>query len=136
MNELFRPEFIGENLKMSILLLMNKIKDKINSPKLTQICNIYSFYKGKNSRLDLNNERGIFILSILRTIKEKLIYKDIYETVDKNMSDSQVGGRKKRSIRNNLFILYSIMHDARASKKIIDVNFYDVEKCFDSLWLD
>ena len=76
-NELFRPEIIGKSLKMSILLLMNKIKDKINSPKLAHICNIYSFYKGKHSRQDLNNERGIFIMSILRTIKEKLIYKDI-----------------------------------------------------------
>ena len=52
------------------------------------------------------------------------------------MSDSQVGGRKKRSICNHLFVLYSVINDAQVSKRPIDINLYDVEKCFDGLWLD
>ena len=41
----------------------------------------------------------------------KLIYKDVYKIVDLNMSDSNVGSRKKRSHRNNLYIVYAIINN-------------------------
>ena len=102
-----------------------------------QLCDIISIYKGKGERASLDNDRGIFILSILRMIKDCLIYNNIYETVDKNMSDSQVGGRKKRSIRNHLFIIYSVINSVlQKESKPVDLQFYDVKKCFDSLWTE
>ena len=61
--------------------------------------NIATIFKGKGSRSDLVNDRGIFLLSILRTIKDKLIHEDIRETLDTNMSDSQVGSRQEKGIR-------------------------------------
>ena len=54
----------------------------------------------------LENERGLFIINISRMIKDKLIYNDIKEVLDSHVSDSQVGARPNRGIRNHLFVIY------------------------------
>ena len=93
-------------------------------------------YKGKGDRKSLDNERGIFILVIERMIADKVNYNDCYETINQNMCDSQIGGRKKRSIRNHLFIFYSIINSViNGGASPIDITAFDVEKCFDGLWL-
>ena len=87
-NELFRPEYSGTDLKYSILALVNNIKKEQFLPKLLRSPDITSIYKKKGSKNDLNNDRGIFKLSVLRTILDKLIYFDKIEEIDQNMSDS------------------------------------------------
>ena len=52
------------------------------------------------------------------------------------MSDSNVGGRRKRNIRDNLFAIYAIINDAIKNKKDIDIQFYDISKCFDAMWAE
>ena len=53
------------------------------------------------------------------------------------MSDCQVGGRKKRSIRNHIFIVNSVINSVKQKASgPIDLQIFDVEKCFDSLWLE
>ena len=48
---------------------------------------------------------------------------------------SNVGARKKRNIRNNIFVTNSILNSiARRKLKDIDIGVYDREKCFDKLW--
>ena len=65
---------------------------------------------------------------------DKLLYNDIYDSVDSNMSSSNHGGRRNRSIRDNLFILFN---DALSFLKIdLDLQFYDLSQCFDSMWYD
>ena len=50
------------------------------------------------------------------------------------MTDANVGARKKRSIHDNLFVLYAILNSAkRGNKETLDVCAYDAEKCFDAL---
>ena len=39
----------------------------------------------------------------VRSVIGNLIYNDFYDTIDKNMSDSNVGGKRARNIRDNLF---------------------------------
>jgi hypothetical protein len=74
---------------------------------------------------------------VLRNILERLIYNDEYATIDANLTDCNVGARKKQNVRDNLFVLNAIMNDAvNGSKEAIDISIYDVEKCFDALWLD
>ena len=46
----------------------------------------------------------------------KLVYERTYKTIDKNMSDAQVGARKKKSVRNHLFVLNAILADVVSSK--------------------
>ena len=66
----------------------------------------------------------------------KLIYQDEYSTVDKNMSDSNIGARKKKNIRNHLFIINSIINESFQTKNPVDIIISDYRQCFDSLWLE
>ena len=52
------------------------------------------------------------------------------------MSDSNVGGRRKKNIRNHLFIINGIINDVINGKKdAIDIQVIDYRQCFDSMWL-
>ena len=52
-----------------------------------------------------------------------------------NMSDSNVGGRRKRE--NHLLIIHAIINSViRGNEDCIDIQIYDIEKCFDALWLE
>ena len=68
----------------------------------------------------------------------KLIYQEIYEIIDKSMSDSQIGSRKGKNIRNHVWILNSILSDVlnTKKKKSVDIQIYDYKQCFDGLWLE
>ena len=71
----------------------------------------------------------------MRTILDKLIYFDKIQEIDQNMSDSQIGARKNRNIRNHLFMIYGVQNELKQSKnKSVDIVFYDVGKMFDSQW--
>ena len=49
-NEIFKPRVAGTDLKLAILLLVNKIKEKQEIPDVFRLCNITSiFKKGKRS---------------------------------------------------------------------------------------
>ena len=134
-NELFSSKNIGTDLKKSVLILMNKIKASFREPEFMTMANITSFWKGKGSKDEIDNERGIFILIILRMIKDKLIHNDIKKVI--TMSDSQVGARTEFSLRNHLFIIYSCLNSANKNESPpIDLHMYDLTKCFDGLWLE
>ena len=136
-NELFKPGVGGEDLQMSLLLMMNRIKDTLYIPKYLQFATIVSIYKGKGDKMDLQNDRGIFIVNIFRSILMKLSYQEKYPIVDKSMSDSNVGGRKNKNIRNHIFVLNSVINDVIQRKlKSIDVEILDYKQCFDSMWME
>ena len=116
---------------------MNKIKQQIKSPEFMELARVISIYKGKGDKLSLESDRGIFILSVLRMIKDRMIYNDIKDEVDNNMSESNIGARKDRNIRDHLFVLYSIINSVKNKEtEPVDISFFDVSKCFDSLWLE
>ena len=133
-NELFKPGVIGDDLKLSLLLMFNKIKDQGKVPSLLKRANISAIPKKKGSRLDIQNERGIFICSLFRTIIMRLIYADKYDIIDGNMSDSNIGSRKKKSIRNHIFVINAIINDVLSSnkKKPIEIQQMDYCQMFDS----
>ena len=88
--------------------------------------------------MDPENDRGIFIVTTLRTILMKLIYNTKYKIIDDSMSSSQVGARKGQNIRNHIWVLNSIMHDVLSSSKNnpVDLQVLDFKQCFDALWLE
>ena len=71
--ELFKIYVIGDDLKASVLMMMNRMKDEIMIPDSLRRANITILHK-KSCKLDLNNWRGIFVSSVLRTILMKLIH--------------------------------------------------------------
>ena len=85
----------------------------------------------------MDNERGIFILSSMKKILDKLIYIEKFEDIDKNMSNSNIGARKGRNVKAHLFLIYGIINSViRGDEPCIDVQIYDLVKAFDSLWLE
>ena len=132
-NELFKENMIGSDLKKSILMMMNKIKQQMTVPETLRKAIITILHKRK-CKLDLNNWRGIFVNSAIRSILMKLVYGRTYDTVNENMSDAQIGARKGKGVRNHLFVLNSIISDVNNSKKKepIDINVMDYKQMFDT----
>ena len=131
--ELFK--YGGKDLKLSILKMFNLVKERQEYPEILKASNISSFWKQKGAKDDINNERGVFLVVKLRTILDKLIYNDKYDIIDKNMGNSNIGGRKGRNIRDHLFVVNAVLNDVNKTKKEdIDIQIYDVKKCFDKLW--
>ena len=133
-NEIFKKGVIGIDLKKSLLVLFNKLKKQKMIPKFMNFANITTVPK-KGSRLELRNERGIFRVSVVRSILMHLIYETKYPKIDINMSDCQMGGRKKKGCKNNIFILNGLIHEVMKSKKMkaIMFQFYDYSQMFDSI---
>ena len=136
-NEIFKNDVAGEDLKKAILLLMNKIKAEQKYPEALELCDISSIYKNKGARNNFENYRGIFRVPILRTILDRLIYNDEYATIDRNLSDSNVGARRNRNIRDNIFVVNAIQNSIiNGEEDPVDMQVVDVEKCFDGLWVE
>ena len=71
-----------------------------------------------------------------RTVKYIYDTIDEYKNIDKNLTDSNVGGRKGRGIRDNLYVINAITNSVRnGGEDSCDIQVFDVEKCFDSLWV-
>ena len=68
-----------------------------------KVANITTVPK-KGSRLLLTNERGIFRVSVIRSILMRLIYDSKYPEIDSKMSDSHV--------TKNLGVLYTVNRNA------------------------
>ena len=131
--ELFK--YGGTDLKSSLLKLLNRVKQTQTYPTIFRSSNISSIWKKKGERSNLDNDRGIFCVNKIRSILDKLIYNDFYDTIDAGMSCSNIGGRKFRNIRDHLFVINGIMNDVINNKETedIDIEIYDVAKCFDKL---
>ena len=132
--EIFKEDVIGEDLKLSMLKMYNKIKSTGIFPEFMKVTNICAIYKGKGEVTDLDSDRGIFLVTIFRTILMKMIYKDKYDIIDGSMSDSNIGARKMKNIRNHIFVVNSIIHDvlSKKSKSPIDIMVLDYKQMFDS----
>ena len=90
------------------------------------MCNISSIWKCKGPRNNFESYRGIFRVTIFRSILDKLIYNDEYYKLDKNLTDANVGARKNRSIRNDIFVLSAIMNSIKGKEKALDFQVYEM----------
>ena len=135
--KLFKPGVMGQDLAMGLLDLINGIKSNLFIPENLKLANITTIYKSRGSRQDLLNDRGIFILPIVRKLVDQLMYRDKYDDVDQFMSDSNIGARRKKNIRNHLFVIYGIINSViQGEAGCIDIQIYDIIQAFDALWLD
>ena len=114
-------------------MMFNQMKDELCIPDCLRTAHVTILHK-KKCKLDLNNWIGIFVCSVLRTILMKLVYGRTYVKVDQSMTDSQIGARKKKSVRNHLFVVNSIISDVMSSvhKDPIDLSIMDFKQMFDS----
>ena len=103
---------------------------------MLQLCNIKTIFKGRGSKHDLESDRRIFSLSFYKKIIDRLIYLEKYPFIDQLMTDSNIGGRKRRNIKNHLFIIHGIINSVlKGESECVDIHIYDLVKAFDVLWL-
>ena len=64
-----------------------------------------------------------------------LIYDSKYPDIDRRMSDCQMGGRRGKGCKNNIFIVNGIIHNVLKSKnmKPVLLQIYDYSQMFDSI---
>ena len=93
---IFKESVIGSNLKDSLLNMFNKLKEKGKIPNFMRKAIVTTIPK-KGSKLKLENEIGIFLVNTVRSIFMRLLFNLKYQVFDSHMSDSNVGGRKKKS---------------------------------------
>ena len=132
---ILKKPVIGTDLKLSLLLMLNRIKETLQVPPFICNSNISSVWKKKGDKMKLQYHRGLFLGSIFKTIIMKLLYRRNYKTIDSNMSESNVGGRKGRSCRDHIFIVNGAIQDALSSKssKPLDLFICDYRTMFDGL---
>ena len=80
-NEIFKPGCAGSDLLKSLVLLNNGIKETFFFPEYMLLENITNIFKNKGSRFDMDNDRGIFILTVMKKILDNLIYNDKYKDI-------------------------------------------------------
>ena len=133
-NEIFKLDVIGKDLKKSLLIMMNQLRRKRLIPHVMNVTNVTTVPK-KGSRLLLKNERGIFRVSVLRYILMRLIYNTKYPIIEENLSDCQMGARKRKSCKNNIFMINGIIHEVMKSKRMkpVILQIYDYAQMFDSI---
>ena len=64
LNELFKENVMGQDMKSAVLQLMNRIKEKFELPEYMQIANISTLYK--------NNENDFYSVSLEKTLPRKI----------------------------------------------------------------
>ena len=50
-------------------------------------------------------------------LTDSYMYNDEYETLDTNLTDCNVGARKERNIRDNIFVINAIMNSIKKNVK-------------------
>ena len=127
-NELFMISIAGDDLQLAVLKLLNMIKDKQQFPKALTKCNITSLHK-KKAKNDFENYRGIFRITVLRSILDRLMYNESYDIIDGSLTDANVGARKERSCRDNLFVIGAVSNSViNGESRPIQVQSVDIKK--------
>ena len=106
----------GKDVLSAVTKLMNNIKRQQCFPQSLQACNITSLFKNKGSRKDYNQYRGIFRVTVFRNILDRLIFNDEYSTIEKNLTDSNVGGKRGQNIRDNIFVLNAVINSIKTRR--------------------
>ena len=132
-NEIFKPDVAGEDLKNSLLIMFNTMKENTFLPDFVREKTITTIFKQRGSRLDLENHRAVFIGSIFNSILMKLIYNDKYRVIDENMSCSQVGARKNKNIRDHNWMINNIVLEAVRKNIQAEIIVSDYKQAFDTL---
>ena len=135
-NEIFCYKNIGHDLKSSLLLLCNKVKNTNEIPSFFQETLISAIPKRNKCPSKLESLCGIFLINKVCSLFMRLLYNSNIQNIEANLSNSSIGGRKGKSARDHLFVLYSIISDIKQNKKsqCLDLVWYDLACCFDGLW--
>ena len=95
-------------------------------------CNITTLYKHKGSRKDFLFYRGIFRVTVFRSILDRLMYNDSYPVIDEQLTDGNVGAQKRRNICDKNLVLGAITNSVtNGQQPAIQALVMDINTCFD-----
>lgn len=103
-------------------------------PDAFKVAKVVPLYK-KGSKLLVSNYRPISLLSNLNKILEKLMYKRVYDYLERNkiLYKLQFGFRSKHSTKLTLIDITENIRKALDSKKFAASIFVDLQKAFDTV---
>ena len=116
--------------------MANSIKNKASTPLQWNQMYIQTLKKKNGSVRKLSNYRGIFLVPIISISFEKLLKNGVTPLLEENMTKFQTRGVINKGVVDNLFVLRGLIDHSKYLKKELWITFYDIEKCFDSLWLE
>ena len=75
---------------------------------------------------------------MIKSFLMKLINRTIFDSIEENLTESNIGTRKGRATRDHGFVINSIINETIRDKrrKPLDMVFYDIKQCYDSLWME
>ena len=84
----------------------------------------------------MKNKRGLFLTNIVGKIFERVIKGRNKITFNEGLSPNQTGGRRGRSIIDNVMVELAVIERNQYLNKTTYLTVADVQKCFDKLWLE
>jgi hypothetical protein len=125
----------GSEMINSLHKIFKIIDETMEIPEEWNRMAIRTLHK-KGSKFKMENKRGLFLTNIISKVYERVVKQRNEVKMKENRSPWQMGGEKKRSGTDNLFITYSVIERNKYMGKPTYVFYADAEKCFDKLWLD
>ena len=135
-SELIQSNVMGVRLKESLLVMLNNLKEEGINPNFMKESTVTTIPK-TGKKFEPRYKRGIFKVSVLRSILLPLIYNRKYEMIDSNMSDNNIGAQRNKSCRNHIWLINGINHEQNSSKKNAQLvmQSFDFTQMFDSMSL-
>ena len=124
----------GRSLQRSILRMMKSVYKNEKIPEEWNTAYIKNIYKGKGSKKEMSNYRGLILNPHVSKIFEKIIEKK-ESNILQNMSEYQCGARKGKSTREHHFTIRTIIEEAKIENEEITAVYFDIMKCFDKMEL-
>ena len=88
------------------------------------------------SKRKVGNYRGVFLVPVASLIFEKLLKNRISPHLEQNLTKFQTGSVKGKGVVVNLMTLQGIIDHAEYLGQELWLTSHNIEKCFDSLWLE
>ena len=135
-------KILNEFLKASVPKLLNSIRILFNIvlmsgkiPEEWSVGIICPIYKGKGSKNDVDNYRGITILSCVAKLFTSVLNERIYCFLENNglLGVEQGGFRKNNSTIDHIFALHCLIDIYLKKKKRLFCTFIDYSKAFDKI---
>lgn len=129
------PSFIKQfatSLAPPVSIIFNRSLDSGIFPTMWKVASIIPIHKAGNVH-DVENYRGISILSCLPKVLEKMVYDVVYHAVQPLISEHQHGFMRKRSTTTNLMVFVNSLIKSIEKRRQVDAIYIDFSKAFDKV---
>ena len=123
----------GEDMAKSIGILFTEIDNQDCSPEEWEDLIVKSIYKGKKSKKEMENRRGIFLTNTVSKLFEKIKQDAQRDMIEEGISRHQTGGIRDRSKDDNIMTFNAVIDYNNFIGSETYVLFADAYKCFDKL---